>query len=283
MSGAGESTIEREGTSGGAVAIVPARLASSRLPRKVLLAETGRPLVQHVVDAASRAASVERVVVAADDAEIARALEPFGTEVVLTRADHANGTSRLAEAAGLLGLSGSTVVVNVQGDEPEIEPTVIDAAVGALRASEAPMSTVVSPFAPGEDPSSPSIVKAVVSVRGMAMYFSRAPVPWDRDGDAAERVGAAGMPLKHVGLYAYRRSFLDAYQTLPETPLERTERLEQLRVLEHGYAIAAAVARAQHHGIDTRADYDAFAARERARTGGRSDSAAAPSNRGEPV
>ena len=248
-----------------AIAIVPARLASSRFPEKVLRADTGMPLVQHAVEAAAHAAGVDRVVVAADDARIAQALKPFGTETVLT-GDHPNGTSRLAEAASLLGLVADDVVVNVQGDEPEIEPAVIDAAIDALHRAPAgvDVATVGSPFSAGEDPAEPNIVKVVRAANGLALYFSRARVPWDRDGDARVRLGDAGAPLKHVGLYVYRVRALERYVTLSGTPLEQTERLEQLRLLEHGLPIAVAVANASHHGVDTEAQYLAFVERHRA-------------------
>ncbi len=249
-----------------AVVIVPARLASTRFPEKVLRAETGKPLVQHVVESARRAACAERVVVAADHRTIAEALRPFGTDVVLTKADHPNGSARLAEAAELLGLADDTVVVNVQGDEPEIEAHVVDAAHAALvdAGPEVGMSTVGSPFAAGEDPGDPNIVKLVRSaVTGRALYFSRSPAPHDRD--AARRGGPPpAPPLKHVGLYCYRVWMLKRYVQLTPTPLEETEKLEQLRVLEHGLPIAAAVATAAHHGIDTAEQYAAFVERFRA-------------------
>ena len=255
-----------------AVAIIPARLGSTRLPNKVLLSETGKPLVQHVVEAASRARGVDRVVVAADDERIVEALAPFGTTTLLTGTEHANGTSRLEEAVRLLGLGEDAVVINVQGDEPEVEPEVIDAAIGALTSagSEIGMSTVGSPFAAGEDPADPNIVKVVRSADGRALYFSRSPIPFDRDGDAATRLpcgtrdglGWSG-PLKHVGLYCYRAWMLRRYVTLDPTPLEQVERLEQLRVLEHGLPIAVAIAATERHGIDTRAQYAAFVGRQR--------------------
>ena len=240
-----------------AVALIPARLASERFPGKVLASETGRPLIQHVAEAAARAESIARVVVAADDQTIADALTPFGTEVVLT-GEHPNGTSRLAEAARLLDLPANAVVVNVQGDEPEIEPEVIDAAVDALTGSDCPVATVGSPFAPGDDPADPNIVKVVTRCDGRALLFTRAVVPHARSGEGAR-------PLRHVGIYAYRRAFLDTYVALPATPLELAERLEQLRVLEHGYDIAVALAESRHEGIDTPGQYARFVARWRAR------------------
>ncbi len=245
-----------------AVAIVPARLGSERFPGKLLKAETGRPLVQHAVDAAARVRGVERVVVAAGDEEFVGALEPFGTEVVLT-GEHANGTSRVCEAARVLGLGADEVVVNVQGDEPEVEASVVEVALGALEGAGdgVGMSTVGSPFMAGEDAGDPSIVKVVRGVDGMALYFSRALVPFDRDGVGA--AGGAVGPLKHVGVYCYRVWMLERYVGLEATPLELTERLEQLRVLEHGYGIAVAVAEARHHGIDTEGQYRGFVGRFR--------------------
>jgi 3-deoxy-manno-octulosonate cytidylyltransferase (CMP-KDO synthetase) len=241
--------------------IIPARLGSTRFPGKVLAAATGRPLIQHVVEAASRARGASRVVVATDDDSVRRAVAAFGGHAVMTRADHANGTSRLAEAAAALALPPDEVVVNVQGDEPEIEPGVIEAAAGALGAGAAPVATVACPLAPGEDAANPNIVKVVRRLDGTALYFSRAVIPFPRDPGA----GALG-PLKHVGLYAYRRSFLDLYTRLAPTDLERTEQLEQLRILAHGHAIAVALVDSPGHpGIDTPEQYEAFVRRWNAR------------------
>ncbi|MFT5424561.1 MAG: 3-deoxy-manno-octulosonate cytidylyltransferase (CMP-KDO synthetase) [Phycisphaerales bacterium] len=264
-----------------ATAIIPARLGSTRFPGKVLAADTGKPMVQHVVEAAARAESVSRVVVACDDERIGEALKPFGTEVVMTRADHPNGTSRLHEAAETLKLKKHHMIVNVQGDEPEIEPEIIDAAVLAANSVEsirvgfeaagptAPwIGTVASPFAEGEDPQNPAIVKAVVGLRdsdtaiGQALYFSRSPVPFNREG------GIPQPPLKHVGIYAYPVWALKAYTKLAPTPLEQAEQLEQLRWLECGYPIAVAVRQTSHHGIDTPEQYAEFVARYRGSRGG---------------
>jgi 3-deoxy-manno-octulosonate cytidylyltransferase (CMP-KDO synthetase) len=237
------------------VAIIPARLGSTRFPGKMLAAETGRPLILHTCQAAARAPLVSRVVVATDTAEIANAVRA-GFEAVLTSAAHPNGTSRLAEAADRLGLDDDAVVINVQGDEPEIDPALIDLAVRTLLETGVEVATVGSPFGPGQDPADPNIVKVVADCRGRALYFSRSHIPFDRDG-------AGARPLKHVGLYVYRAGFLRRYVTLPATPLEQTEKLEQLRVLEHGHAIGVAIAEAHHVGIDTRDQYDAFVARWR--------------------
>jgi 3-deoxy-manno-octulosonate cytidylyltransferase (CMP-KDO synthetase) len=237
----------------GAVAVIPARYASTRFPGKVLASRTGRPLVQHVWEAARRARRVGRVIVATDDRRVRDAVLAFGGEAVLTRADHANGTSRIAEVSARLQ---EPIIVNVQADEPEIDPDHIDAAIAALEADEgAVAATLAAPFAPGEDPASPHIVKVVRDLAGRALYFSRAPIPHVRDG------GDAVAPLKHVGLYVYRREFLLEYPDLPETPLEAAEKLEQLRFLEHGYAIAVAIVERSSHGIDTPEQYEAFVER----------------------
>lgn len=249
-----------------AVAIIPARLGSTRFPRKVLAARTGRPLIAHTVERALAAASVSRVVVATDSIEVVAALS--GTaEVVMTREDHPNGTSRLAEAAGLLGLDPDTLVVNVQGDEPEIDPALIDESVRATARSGEPMGTLASPFRPGEDPANPNIVKVVTRPHpdgiARALYFSRSLIPHDRDGIGPD--GGALAPLKHAGLYVYRRSALDAFVAMPESGLERTERLEQLRAVEAGWSIAVVIRPFEHTGIDTPEQYDAFVARHAAR------------------
>jgi 3-deoxy-manno-octulosonate cytidylyltransferase (CMP-KDO synthetase) len=214
-----------------AVGIVPARFASSRFPGKPLAAIAGLPMLQRVVEGARGAKRLRDVIVATDDARIAEACEKFGTRAVLTSADHPNGTDRIAEvAAGL----DDEVVVNVQGDEPLIEGFVIDAAVAALlETPEAPMATVVHRAEP-DALADPNRVKDVLDRAGFALYFSRSPIPHRRDGGDTEL-------WQHVGLYAYRREFLARYVTLAPTPLERAEQLEQLRALEHGHRIRAAV------------------------------------------
>lgn len=241
-----------------AIAIIPARLGSTRFPAKALADQTGKPMVVHVCLQAASAQGVDRVVVATDAKPISDAVSAHGFEAVMTSQDHPNGTSRLAEAAEMLGLAADDLVVNVQGDEPEIEPDLIDA---ALLIGQAEISTVASPFADDEDPTNPNIVKVVTArpdpatQTARALYFSRWPIPFDRD-----RSGQI-TPLKHVGLYAYRVGTLQTYAALPSTPLERAEQLEQLRALEHGWTISVALRRASHHGIDTPQDYQAFLAR----------------------
>lgn len=247
----------------GAVALIPARMGSTRFPGKVLASQTGRPLIWHVASQAAKASGVERVVVATDSEQVADVIRSYNVEAVIT-GEHPNGTSRLAEASWRLGLGDDALVINVQGDEPEIDPGAIEAAAEALERTGAEVGTVASPFSPGEDPSNPNIVKAVVGCTGLALYFSRALVPFDRDGHLqppGDRLEGVARPLKHVGLYAYRVGFLRTYADLAETPLERTEKLEQLRVLEHGYRIGVAVRESHHHGIDTPEQYEAFVRR----------------------
>jgi len=232
-------------------------MGSTRFPGKVLASKTGRPLVQHVVEAAARAARVARVVVATDDARVREALAPLGTEVVMTSAEHPNGTSRLAEAARVLGLADDAIVVNAQGDEPELEPGTIDVAVAALERTGAAIGTAAREFGADEDVRDPAAVKVVLRVDGTAMYFSRSAIPFDRDG----RGGSDARVLRHVGLYVYRRAFLDEFLRLEPTALERCEQLEQLRALQHGYAIAVAVVERGAAGVDTPEQYEAFVER----------------------
>lgn len=252
-----------------AVAIIPARLGSTRFPGKVLASDTGRPLVAHVVERALMAKSVGRVAVATDAPEVARALQGSGVEVVMTRVDHPNGTSRLAEAAEVMDLTDDTLLVNVQGDEPEIDPDLIDETVAATRRSQEPMGTLAAPFRPGEDPRNPNIVKVVVRSGpdgiARAIYFSRAPIPFDRDNALRHNDNPEGAirPLKHAGLYVYRRAALDRFVAMPESGLERTEKLEQLRAVEAGWSIAVLVREFSHVGIDTPEQYEAFVARWR--------------------
>lgn len=239
------------------VAIIPARWGSTRFPGKALADRTGKPLIQHVCEAVGRCKRVSRTVVATDDERIVNATRAFGGEVVLTRVDHPNGTSRLDEAAEILELPEDAWICNVQGDEPGIDPQAVDLAIEHAMQSGASVGTLASPFADGEDPADPNIVKVVTDQHGRALYFSRALVPHQRDAKTEPPV----TPLKHVGLYVYTRSFLRGYVEMPPTPLEVSEQLEQLRILEHGLPIAVAVASVRHHGIDTPEQYEAFVRR----------------------
>lgn len=255
-----------------AIAIIPARYASTRFPGKPLASETGKPLIQHVVEQTLLAKSIEQAVVATDDQRIFDAVQAFGGRVVMT-GEHPNGTSRIAEAVASLSTNQQPdIIVNVQGDEPEIEPELIDAAIHALeRDEQADMSTLASSFAPDEDPADPNIVKVVISQQNRAMYFSRSLIPFHRDPSETPQTpqtpqtpgmpNAAASVLKHPGLYAYRPAFLKTYIALHPTPLEQIEKLEQLRVLEHGYTIAVARVDARHHGIDTPEQYEDFVRR----------------------
>lgn len=239
------------------VAIIPARLGSTRLPGKVLLDKTGWPLIRHVWASARRAGLLSRIVIATDDRRVADAALAFGAEAVLTRADHPNGTTRLSEAAAILGLHADDIVVNIQGDEPEVEPEAIDAAVAILEHARTDMATIAVPFAEGEDPPDPNCVKVVLSAAGTALYFSRSPIPFDRD---AKGIPPPGL-LRHVGLYVYRRAFLDRFIALPPAPSELAEQLEQLRALHHGHTIAVALRPEARVGIDTPEQYEAFVRR----------------------
>jgi 3-deoxy-manno-octulosonate cytidylyltransferase (CMP-KDO synthetase) len=249
-----------------ATVVIPARLGSTRFPAKILASETGKPLVQHVVDQVRRCSRVREVLVATDDERVVKALAPFGTRCVMTSPHHQSGTDRIAEVArGLAERAGQDpVLVNVQGDEPEIEPETVDALVGVMEAGDADMATVATPFPPGADPADPNLVKVVCGVDGRALYFSRSPVPHYRDGPrGVPSTGAAAAYYLHLGIYAYRRRFLLEFAAWAETPLEKAEKLEQLRALEHGRSIMVVTTTRAAHGIDTPAQYAEFVKRQR--------------------
>lgn len=246
-----------------AIAIIPARYASSRLPGKPLLAETGKPLIQHCVESVGRAKLIERIVVATDDRRIADAVAAFAGEAVMTSAECRTGTDRLAEAAGKLGLADDDIVVNVQGDEPDMPGECIDRLVVLLGGSPCPMATLATPLACPElvegaaaEAADPNKVKVALRRDGRAMYFSRAPIPFDRQRAGVEY-------LWHLGIYAYRVKFLRQYAALDPTPAEQAEKLEQLRALESGFDIAVGVVDYDGQGIDTPEDYAQFVARMR--------------------
>lgn len=242
------------------VAVIPARYGSTRLPGKPLLADTGRPLITHVLDAARSASCLDRVIVATDDERIAEAVRRHGGEIAMTRSDHPTGTDRVAEVAA--GLPGARIIVNVQGDEPEMLGSTIDRVVELLdRDAEAPMATLATPIPDEAIYRDPSCVKVVCSSAGRALYFSRSPIPHHRDGHPHE--GPLG--YLHLGLYAYRREFLLGLADLPTSSLERAEKLEQLRVLEAGYPIAIGFVEEPGIGIDTPEDYRRFVTRWQAR------------------
>ena len=238
--------------------LIPARLASTRLPDKPLADIAGIPMVVRVAQRA-RQSSASRVVVAADSERIAAACQAHGVEVVLTRADHPSGSDRLAEACSLVGLQGEDLVVNVQGDEPLIDPSLIDAVATLLRERpQASMSTAAHPIASVEEFTNPNVVKVVLQADGIAMYFSRAPLPWWRDGNAGGiRALPVPGPLRHIGIYGYRAGFLRQFPSLPQAPVESCEALEQLRALWHGHRIAVHVTEADPGaGVDTPDDLE---------------------------
>lgn len=240
----------------GFVALIPARLASTRLPGKPLADIGGLPMVVRVAQRAAEAGA-DRVVVAADDPRILQACGAHGVQALLTRSDHASGSDRLAEACELLGLDGAQVVVNVQGDEPLIDPRLIRHCAELLQQrSDCVMSTAAHPIDTLQDYQDPNIVKVVLDANGLALYFSRAPIPWQRDGGGTTLPQAAPA-LRHVGLYAYRAEFLRRFPTLEPAAVERTEALEQLRVLWHGQRIAVHVTHdAPGTGVDTPEDLE---------------------------
>ena len=240
-----------------AIVVIPARHASTRLPGKPLLDIAGKPMVVRVAEQA-RLSGIARVVIATDHDGIAAASRAHGLEVIVTRADHATGTDRLAEVATILELPDDEIVVNVQGDEPLIEPNLVRAVADLLQAKPgAAIATACHLIAEYDEAFNPNIVKVVLDRDGMALYFSRATIPHARDGFAGnEKTIPAGLPLyRHIGLYAYRAGFLRRFPTLEAPAIERFEALEQLRALWHGYKIAVLISEgAPAPGVDTAED-----------------------------
>jgi 3-deoxy-manno-octulosonate cytidylyltransferase (CMP-KDO synthetase) len=226
--------------------IIPARYASSRFPGKPLVPIAGRTMLQHVWERAGRARTLSRLVIATDDERILRAAQEFGATARMTRPDHRSGTDRSAEvAAG----DGAAIIVNIQGDEPLIEPEAIDAAVtGLVTSSQTPMSTLKKRIEDAGELDNPNVVKVVTDLAGNAVYFSRSAIPFVRSGQAAR--------YKHIGLYVYRREFLLGYSSLPVGPLEEAEKLEQLRALENGYKIRVVETGYESLGVDTPQDLE---------------------------
>ena len=239
--------------------VIPARYASTRLPGKPLADIAGQPMVVRVA-AVARSARSDGVWVAADDERIIAAVRQHGFEAVMTREDHASGTDRIAEVADRLQWDDADIVVNVQGDEPLLEPSLIDVVAGALQGDpDAAIATAAHRLTTAEDFFNTNVVKVVCDSRGRALYFSRAPIPWDRDRFAGRRdVLPADLPAqRHIGLYAYRVSFLRRFGQLAVSPLERCESLEQLRALWHGYPIqVVSVDHAPAPGVDTPEDLE---------------------------
>ena len=249
--------------------LIPARLASTRLPNKPLADIAGLPMVVRVAQRAQQS-KAERVVVAADDELILQACQQHGVHALLTEKDHASGSDRLAQACAQLGLQGDDIVVNVQGDEPLMDPALIDEVAALLSAhTDASMGTAAHAIASQADYLNPNVVKVVLDARNMAHYFSRAPIPWSRDQSdlawwheeqmaPAVRSASAGFaPLRHVGIYSYRAGFLRQFPQLPPAPTEAVEALEQLRALWHGHRIAVHIAAsAPGPGVDTPEDLE---------------------------
>jgi len=245
-----------------AAIVIPARYGSRRLPGKPLLRQTGKYLVQHVYERARQARCAADVLVATDDPRIVAAVRSFGGRVVLTRRDHPSGTDRVAEAAADLN---ADVVVNVQGDEPLVEPADLDLLVARLAADPAAaMATLAVPVSGPEQWRNPNCVKVVCDAAGRALYFSRSAIPFVRDGQPDFTVRPSPF-LLHLGLYAYRRPFLLELARRPPHPLEQLEKLEQLRVLALGQPIQVGVVEETGHGVDTYEDYEKFVAAYRRR------------------
>ena len=238
------------------IVAIPARFGSTRLPGKPLRRLGDRTLIEHVVRRALDSGA-RSVVVATDDVRIAAVLRDADVTICMTRDDHASGSDRLAECAEKLGWPDDAIVVNLQGDEPFAPASGIREVARALAEDGAPMATLATPVEDAAQLFDPGVVKVVRDARGRALYFSRAPLPWARDAFAKERDALpSGAPfLRHIGIYAYRAGFLGTFAALAATPLERAESLEQLRALEHGFAISVRIApEAFPPGIDTEAD-----------------------------
>jgi 3-deoxy-manno-octulosonate cytidylyltransferase (CMP-KDO synthetase) len=250
------------------VVCIPARYESSRFPGKVLARDTGKYLVQHTYEQACRAKLPAEVIIAADDQRVIDAAQGFGARCVLTSPEHQSGTDRIAEAVTDME---ADIIVNLQGDEPEIDPGHIDQVAEILIQSQreeghrqkAPMATLGAPLASPEQIANPNVVKVITDLAGRAIYFSRSVIPYDRD---AQGIGSPGHHLRHIGMYAYCKDFLLEITKLPQSPLEKLEKLEQLRVIENGYSIL--VGRIEHacDGIDTPEQYAEFVKRDQTRT-----------------
>jgi 3-deoxy-manno-octulosonate cytidylyltransferase (CMP-KDO synthetase) len=241
------------------VVVIPARYASSRLPGKALADIAGKPMVVHVADRA-RESGASEVIVATDDDSILKAVGRHGHTAMMTRADHASGTDRIAEVAGQRGWSAQQIVINVQGDEPRIAPALMSAVAEQLAGhADAAIATVCHPIHDATEMFDSNVVKVVIDKDGYALYFSRAPIPYARDAFAAVRSRLpAGLPAyRHLGLYAYRCGFLRTYSTLAPAAIEQFESLEQLRALWHGHRISVVITdQAPEPGVDTPADLE---------------------------
>jgi 3-deoxy-manno-octulosonate cytidylyltransferase (CMP-KDO synthetase) len=245
------------------LACIPARYGSTRFAGKVLAKDTGKFLIQHTWERACQAKLPEKVIIAADDEQVVAAANSFGAECVLTSVEHESGTDRIAEAVRDIDVD---IIVNLQADEPEIDPANIDYLAELLiRNPDYPMATLAAEFKTAEQVADPNIVKVVLdgkAGKAGAIYFSRSPIPYDRESAG---VGEMGQYLRHLGIYAYRKEFLLKITTLPQTPLEKIEKLEQLRAIENGFAILVGKVKHTCDGIDTPEQYAEFVKRQKAR------------------
>lgn len=238
------------------LAVIPARYSSTRFPGKILAKDTGKYLIQHTYERACLAKLPEKVLIAADDEKVVEAAKAFGAEYILTSVEHQSGTDRIAEAVADIDVE---IVVNLQGDEPEIDPANIDYLAKLLiDHPDYPMATLAAEFQSPKLVADPNIVKVILGQNNQAIYFSRSVIPYDRDKSG---VGDGKNYLKHVGIYAYRKSFLLEITALPQTPLEKIEKLEQLRAIENGYGILVGKVEHTCDGIDTPEQYAEFVRR----------------------
>ncbi|MBN2183011.1 MAG: 3-deoxy-manno-octulosonate cytidylyltransferase [Sedimentisphaerales bacterium] len=264
------------------IAVIPARYSSTRLAGKVLANQTGKFLIQHTYEQACKAKLPEKVIIATDDEKIVAAAKSFGADCVLTSVEHKSGTDRIAEAVQKLAESGQRtanrktlnakryslnaddIVINIQGDEPEIDPAYIDKVAQLLiDNTDYPMSTLAAPIKNVEQVVNPNIVKVITDSSGKAIYFSRHPIPYDRESGG---IGDLKQYLRHLGIYAYRKDFLLKITKLPQTPLEKIEKLEQLRAIENGYGILVGKVEHTTDGIDTPEQYAEFVKRYKKRS-----------------
>jgi len=248
------------------VVVIPARHASTRLPGKMLLSLAGKPVIQHVYERASQSGA-DRVIVATDHEDIVNVVKQFSGEVILTSTNHQSGTERIAEVVNKTKINGETTIVNVQGDEPLIEPEIIKRVAENLAANkQASIATVATPIKLSEEFHNPNVVKVVMDKDNYALYFSRAPIPWPRDNYMEKEFSELVKDdlsqyhitfYRHIGIYGYSAEFVQTYVALPQSPLEKIESLEQLRALSNGYRISVYIAdKTTSLGIDTQEDYD---------------------------
>ena len=238
------------------LACIPARYDSTRFPGKVLAKDTGKFLIQHTYEQALCAKTVEKVIIATDSEKVMQACKSFGADCVMTSVEHNSGTDRIAEAVADMDVE---IVINIQADEPEIDPENIDSVAKLLLDNpDCQMATLVARFQTAQQIADPNIVKVITDSEGRAIYFSRSPIPYDRE---KQGIGRTDQYLRHIGIYAYRKEFLREITALPQTTLEKTEKLEQLRAIEHGYPIITGTVEHSCDGVDTPSQYAEFVER----------------------